>query len=42
MPSPHELNRKGKINLIKDKERGLSHLELKDKCQLSLDAVSEC
>ncbi len=30
-PSRHELNLQEKINLIKDKERGLSYLELKDR-----------
>jgi predicted DNA-binding protein YlxM (UPF0122 family) len=28
------------MNLIKEKERGLSHRELRDKYQVSIDAVS--
>jgi hypothetical protein len=36
----HELDLEQEINLIKEKERGLSHCELKDKFHLSLGAVS--
>ncbi len=40
MASRHDLSLEEKINLIKDKERGLSHRELSDRCKISLGAVS--
>jgi transposase len=35
MTSRNELDLEQKINLIKEKERGLSHREIKDKFQVS-------
>ncbi len=40
MTSRHDLSLEEKINLIKDKERGLSHRVLSDKFKLSIGAVS--
>ncbi len=40
MTSRNELDLGQKINLIKEKERGLSHCEIEDKFQVSLDAIS--
>ena len=40
MTSLTDLDLEQKINLIKDKERGLSHRELKDKFHVSIGAVS--
>jgi hypothetical protein len=38
--SHHDLNLEEKMNLIKDKERGLTHRELSDKFKLSVGAIS--
>ena len=40
MTSSHELSFEQKIHLIKEKERGLSHREIKDKFHVSLNAIS--
>ena len=40
MASRNDLNLEQKIHLIKDKENGLTHRELKDKFQISVGAVS--
>ena len=40
MNSRNELDLEQKINLIKEKERGSSHREIKDKFQVSLGAIS--
>jgi len=38
--SRHEFDLEQKMNLIRDKENGLSHRQLKEKFQVSLGAVS--
>ena len=39
MRTRNELNLEAKVNLIRDKERELSHRGLKDKFQVSVDAI---
>ncbi|CAF2178207.1 unnamed protein product [Rotaria magnacalcarata] len=41
MVSRNDLDLEKKVNLIRDKERGLSHRELKDKFQLSIDELDK-
>jgi hypothetical protein len=38
--SRHELDLEQKMNLIRDKENGLSHRQLKEKFQVPLGAIS--
>ena len=40
MATLNDLELKEKMNLIKEKERGLSHRELRDKFKISIGAVS--
>lgn len=40
MTSRRDLDLEQKINLIKEKERGLSHRDIKEKFQVSLGAIS--
>ncbi len=40
MASRHELDLEQKMNLIRDKENGLSHRQLKEKFQVPLGAIS--
>jgi len=40
MVSRNDLDLEQEMNLIKEKERGLSHRELRDKFQVSIGAVS--
>ena len=40
MTTRHELSLQEKMNLIKEKENGLSHRQLRDKFQISIGAVS--
>ena len=40
MTSRHEFNLEQKINLIKEKERGLSYRAINDKFHVPLDAIS--